>query len=85
RNKRQIIRAFAQYISPDLVRRLSNDPSQLKLGGERRTLSVLFSDVRGFTTIAETLKDDPEQLTGLINRLLTPLSDVVMDHGGTID
>lgn len=85
RNKRQIIRAFAQYISPDLVRRLSSDPSQLKLGGERRTLSVLFSDVRGFTTIAETLKDDPEQLTGLINRLLTPLSDVVMDHGGTID
>jgi adenylate cyclase len=57
----------------------------LKLGGERRTLSVLFSDVRGFTTIAETLKDEPEQLTGLINRLLTPLSDVVMDHGGTID
>ncbi|MGZ2484203.1 adenylate cyclase [Rhizobium pisi] len=85
RNKRQIIRAFAQYISPDLVRRLANDPSQLKLGGERRTLSVLFSDVRGFTTIAETMKDDPEQLTGLINRLLTPLSDVVMDHGGTID
>ncbi|MBY3142236.1 CHASE2 domain-containing protein [Rhizobium laguerreae] len=85
RNKRQITRAFAQYISPDLVKRLSNDPSQLKLGGERRTLSVLFSDVRGFTTIAETLKDDPEQLTGLINRLLTPLSDVVMDHGGTID
>ena len=85
RNRRQIVRAFAQYISPDLVRRLSHDPSQLKLGGERRTLSVLFSDVRGFTTIAETLKDDPEQLTGLINRLLTPLSDVVMDHGGTID
>ncbi len=83
--KRQITLAFAQYISPDLVRRLSNDPSQLKLGGERRTLTVLFSDVRGFTTIAETMKDDPEQLTTLINRLLTPLSDVVMDHGGTID
>ncbi|MGO4199953.1 CHASE2 domain-containing protein [Rhizobium sp. YAF28] len=85
RQKRQITLAFAQYISPDLVKRLSNDPSQLKLGGERRTLSVLFSDVRGFTTIAETMKDDPEQLTALINRLLTPLSDVVMDHGGTID
>lgn len=85
RNKRQITRAFSQYISPDLVRRLSDDPSQLKLGGERRTLSILFSDVRGFTTIAEELKHDPEQLTTLINRLLTPLSDVVMDHGGTID
>jgi adenylate cyclase len=85
RNKRQLTRAFSQYISPDLVRRLTDDPSQLKLGGERRTLSILFSDVRGFTTIAETMKHDPEQLTTLINRLLTPLSDVVMDHGGTID
>ncbi|EPE97000.1 CHASE2 domain-containing protein [Rhizobium grahamii] len=85
RNKQRITRAFSQYISPDLVKKLSDDPSQLKLGGERRTLSVLFSDVRGFTTIAETMKDDPEKLTGLINRLLTPLSDIVMDHGGTID
>lgn len=85
RHKQRITRAFSQYISPDLVKKLSDDPSQLKLGGERRTLSVLFSDVRGFTTIAETMKDDPEKLTGLINRLLTPLSDVVMDHGGTID
>ncbi|CCM78228.1 CHASE2 domain-containing protein [Rhizobium mesoamericanum] len=85
RNKQRITRAFSQYLSPDLVKKLSDDPSQLKLGGERRTLSVLFSDVRGFTTIAETMKDDPEKLTGLINRLLTPLSDIVMDHGGTID
>lgn len=85
RNKRQITRAFSQYISPDLVKRLSDDPGQLKLGGETRTLSVLFSDVRGFTTIAEAMKNDPQALTTLINRLLTPLSDVVMDHGGTID
>ncbi|WP_337268320.1 CHASE2 domain-containing protein [Oryzifoliimicrobium ureilyticus] len=85
RNKKQITRAFSQYLSPDLVKRLSSDPAQLRLGGERRVLTILFSDVRGFTTIAETLKDDPEQLTTLINRLLTPLSDVVMDHGGTID
>lgn len=85
RNKLQITRAFSQYISPDLVKRLTDDPGQLKLGGETRTLSVLFSDVRGFTTIAEAMKDDPQALTALINRLLTPLSDVVMDHGGTID
>ncbi len=85
RNKRQITRAFSQYISPELVRRLTADPGQLQLGGETRTLSVLFSDVRGFTTIAEAMKDDPQALTALINRLLTPLSDVVMDHGGTID
>ena len=85
RNRKQIIRAFSQYLSPTLVERLARDPSQLRLGGERRTLSILFCDVRGFTTIAETMKDDPEQLTTLINRLLTPLSDIVLGHGGTID
>ncbi|MCA1969344.1 MAG: adenylate/guanylate cyclase domain-containing protein [Rhizobium sp.] len=85
RSRRQITQAFGQYLSPDLVARLAEDPGQLKLGGEKRTLSVLFCDVRGFTTIAEGLKDDPEELTHLINRLLTPLSDVVLAHGGTID
>ncbi|WP_421577148.1 CHASE2 domain-containing protein [Shinella sp. M31] len=85
RQRREIVRAFSQYLSPALVERLARDPSQLKLGGERRTLSILFCDVRGFTTIAEALKDDPEQLTTLINRLLTPLSDIVLKHGGTID
>lgn len=85
RRRREIVRAFSQYLSPALVERLARDPSQLKLGGERRTLSILFCDVRGFTTIAEALKDDPEQLTTLINRLLTPLSDIVLKHGGTID
>ncbi|MCJ8053657.1 CHASE2 domain-containing protein [Shinella curvata] len=85
RQRREIVRAFSQYLSPALVERLARDPSQLKLGGERRILSILFCDVRGFTTIAEALKDDPEQLTTLINRLLTPLSDIVLKHGGTID
>ncbi|MEK1934091.1 MAG: CHASE2 domain-containing protein, partial [Pararhizobium sp.] len=72
RSRRDITRAFSRYLSPELVERLANDPSQLKLGGERRALTILFCDVRGFTTISETLKDDPEQLTALINRLLTP-------------
>ena len=84
-NRKQIIRAFSQYLSPALVQRLAQDPSQLRLGGERRTLSILFCDVRGFTTISEELRDDPEQLTSLINRLLTPLSDTVLQHNGTID
>ena len=61
------------------------DPAQLHLGGERKTLSILFSDVRGFTTISETLKDEPERLTALMNRLLNPLSGVVLAEGGTID
>lgn len=85
RSRRDIIRAFSRYLSPAMVERLANDPSQLKLGGERRMLTILFCDVRGFTTISEALKDDPEQLTTLINRLLTPLSDIVLESGGTID
>jgi adenylate cyclase len=85
RRRREITLAFSQYLSPALVERLAQDPSQLKLGGERRTLTILFCDVRGFTTISEDMKDDPEGLTTLINRLLTPLSEAVLNKGGTID
>ncbi len=85
RLRQGITRAFSQYLSPPLVERLARDPSQLRLGGEVRTLSILFCDIRGFTTISETMKDDPEGLTRLINRLLTPLSEVVLATGGTID
>ncbi|SFT56893.1 adenylate/guanylate cyclase domain-containing protein [Mesorhizobium sp. YR577] len=85
RLRRGITRAFSQYLSPPLVERLARDPSQLRLGGEVRTLTILFCDIRGFTTISETMKDDPEGLTRLINRLLTPLSEVVLATGGTID
>ncbi|HTV71781.1 MAG TPA: adenylate/guanylate cyclase domain-containing protein [Rhizobiaceae bacterium] len=85
RARREITRAFSQYLSPVLVERLADDPSQLRLGGEKRTLSILFCDVRGFTTISEQMKSEPEKLTALINRLLGPLSQVVLDAGGTID
>ena len=85
RSRRYVTRAFSQYLAPALVEQLARDPSRLKLGGEKRELSILFSDVRGFTTIAEQLKGDPQQLTTLINRLLTPLSDIVLAHNGTID
>jgi len=77
--------AFSRYLSPDLVAELARDPSALKLGGERRNLSILFCDVRGFTTLSENLKDEPERLTALINRLLDPLSEAVLAEGGTID
>ena len=60
-------------------------PRALKLGGERRNLTVLFCDVRGFTSLSERLKDEPERLTTLINRLLDPLSEAVLAEGGTID
>ena len=85
RRRRQIHGAFSQYLSPDFVAELAEHPERLKLGGEIREMSILFSDVRGFTAISERLKERPEELTSLINRLLTPLSGVVLSHGGTID
>jgi adenylate cyclase len=85
RERRQIRGAFGQYVSPDLVNQLSEDPDRLILGGERRPLSILFSDVRGFTTISESFKDNPTGLTVLMNRFLTVLSNAILHHGGTID
>ena len=77
--------AFSQYLAPELVEQLTREPDRLKLGGETRTMSVLFSDVRGFTSIAEGFKDNPSGLTELMNRLLTPLSRAVIERRGTID
>ncbi|MFL5332393.1 MAG: adenylate/guanylate cyclase domain-containing protein, partial [Geminicoccaceae bacterium] len=83
--RRTVSEAFSRYLPPDLVAQLARNPSALKLGGERRNLSVLFCDVRGFTSLSERLKDEPERLTALINRLLDPLSEAVLAEGGTID
>ena len=85
-SQRQLIRsAFAQYISPDLVEQLARNPEKLKLGGETKELTILFSDVRNFTRLAESYKNNPQGLTGLVNRLLSPLSRVIVDQKGTID
>ncbi len=81
----QIRKAFSTYLSPDLVAELSKNPDKLKLGGERREISVLFADIRGFTTMSEGYKDKPEELTVLLNDLLTPLTNEIMDLKGTID
>jgi adenylate cyclase len=77
--------AFGQYLSPELVEQLAGDPGRLVLGGETREMTVLFCDVREFTSLSESYKADPQALTALINRLLTPLSGAILDHGGTID
>ena len=81
----QIRSAFGQYLSPALVEQLAQSPEKLVLGGEEREMTVLFSDVRGFTAISESYKDDPQGLTSLMNRLLTPLTNTIIDHKGTID
>ncbi len=84
-NRRRITAAFQHYLAPSMVDMLVRDPSLLKLGGAKRELTILFCDVRGFTTISEMLKDDPERLVALMNRVLTRLSEVVLSTGGTID
>ena len=77
--------AFGQYLSPALVQQLTQNPEMLVLGGETREITLMFSDVRRFTAISETFKDDPQGLTRLMNRFLTPLSDIIMENRGTID
>lgn len=77
--------AFGQYLSPDLVEQLVQDPDKLVLGGETRDLTILFADVRRFTAISELYRDDPKGLTLLMNRFLTPLSNAIIDCKGTID
>ena len=85
RQRREIRSAFGQYVSPALVSQLADNPDQLKLGGETKELSVLFSDVRGFTTISESYKTNPQGLTQLMNSFLGVLSDAILHHRGTID
>ena len=82
--ERQEVRgAFGRYLSPVLVEQLANDPTMLRLGGEMRQVTVLFCDIRGFTRISEQLA--PEELTQLLNRFLTPLTEVILNEQGTID
>ena len=81
--RRRVRNAFSHYMAPSLVAELAANPSKLKLGGEMRQLTLLFCDVRGFTSISEKL--DAEQVTRFLNRLLTPLSERIMATRGTID
>jgi len=83
--KRQVRGAFAQYLSPALVEQLADEPDRLQLGGEIKDMTLLFADVRGFTAISEQFKSDPTGLTKLINRFLTPMTDMILARQGTID
>ncbi|MCP4768513.1 MAG: CHASE2 domain-containing protein [Gammaproteobacteria bacterium] len=83
RGKRQLANLFGHYIPPELVDEMSESPEEYSLDGENREMTVLFSDVRGFTTISEGM--DPKQLTQLMNALLTPMTRVIHKNRGTID
>ncbi len=81
--RRQTRDAFSKYLSPDMVARVAENPGELKLGGDKRQMTLLFCDVRGFTTISEQF--DAVGLTALINKLLTPLTNAILDRQGTVD
>ena len=83
RQKRYIKGAFKQYLSPAVIEQLIAHPERLELGGERRELTIFFSDIQGFTTISEALS--PEDLTSLLNDYLTAMVDIIQEEGGTID
>jgi len=85
KQRQQIRSAFGYYLSPHMVEQLARSPEKLVLGGEERRMTILFSDVRGFTTISEHYKDDPQGLTRLMNRFLTPLTNAIIERKGTID
>ncbi|HTH34861.1 MAG TPA: adenylate/guanylate cyclase domain-containing protein [Xanthobacteraceae bacterium] len=85
RQRQQIRSAFGYYLSPHMVEQLARSPEKLVLGGEERRMTILFSDVRGFTTISEHFKDNPQGLTQLMNRFLTPLTNAIIERKGTID
>jgi adenylate cyclase len=83
RERKKIKGAFVQYVSGAVVEQMLKHPDKLKLGGEKRDISVIFSDIRGFTTISEGLT--PEGLTHLLNEYLTAMTDVVFKYDGTLD
>jgi len=83
RQKRYIQSAFSQYLSPEIVKRIADNPEMLALGGERRDVTFYFSDIQGFTTFSEQLS--PEKLTRLMNRYLGEMTDTILASGGTLD
>lgn len=83
REKKKIRNAFQYYLTPSVISEMLKDPSKLKLGGDKKQLTVLFSDIRGFTTISEQLS--PEELVHLLNEYLTAMTDLVFKYDGLLD
>jgi len=85
RLRQQIKKQFEHYLDPRMVKKLQKDPTLLKLGGETKTMTFMFSDIRGFTPISEKYRGNPKGLTKLINRFLTRMTNIIIKNGGTVD
>lgn len=83
--KQQIKKQFGTYLSPDLVAQLQRNPELLALGGESRELSIMFTDVRGFTAISEHYGEDVQGLTKIMNRYMTVMTRAILENKGTLD
>jgi adenylate cyclase len=83
--KQQIKKQFEHYLEPKMVKKLQENPDLLKLGGETKELTFMFSDIRGFTPLSEKYQSNPADLTKVINRFLTPMTNIIMKNNGTID
>jgi len=83
REKAFLHNAFSRYLAPEVITELINDPDKLNLGGEKREMTAIFTDIQGFSTISEKL--DPVRLVQLLNRYLTAMSNIIMENLGTID
>ncbi len=83
RNKRQITKLFGQYVPPELADKMSQDPTNYSMQGQSREMTVLFSDIRGFTNFSEALP--PTELAEVLNAYLSTMTQIVQDHRGTID
>jgi adenylate cyclase len=82
-NVKYIRNTFSKFVSKDIVNEMLNNPEAIKLGGDKKEITVFFSDIRGFTTLSEALS--PEELVQLLNEYLTTMTDIVIDYKGTID
>ena len=83
--RQQIKKQFEHYLDPRIIKKLQKDPGLLKLGGETKQMTFMFSDIRGFTPISEKYKGNPAGLTKLINRFLTRMTNVILANRGTVD
>lgn len=83
REKRKIKSTFEHYLSPKVIKRVMKNPELLKLGGEKKNLSILFTDIRNFTSISESM--EPQELVGFMNEFLTAMTDTILRNGGTLD